>query len=119
MSSRGARTGTVHESIYQLVRFFPKKDISELSNSAKDEFGKKFMNSIGGQNNKGKKHTKQQNEAQSKRMKGHAPRGSWDSEAQNRLRVPGTIYASPVNSVYALPHRVAPTVFGTVYSFCL
>ena len=57
------------ERFTQAFKIFPK-DVSELSNSAKDKLGKKFMNSIGGQNNKGKKHTKQQNEAKSERMKG-------------------------------------------------
>ena len=40
-----------------------------------------------------------------------------DSEAQNRLRAPGAIYTASVDSVYDLPHRVASTVFGTVYIF--
>ena len=57
------------ERFTKAFKIFPK-DVSELSNSAKDKLGKKFMNSIGGQNNKGKKHTKQQNEAKSKVMMG-------------------------------------------------
>ena len=52
-----------------------------------------IMNSIGGQNNKGKKHTKQQNEAKSERMKGHTPGNKLKPEQLEFAMKYGVLYA--------------------------
>ena len=82
------------ERFTKAFKIFPK-DVSELSNSAKDKLGKKFINinSIGGQNNKGKKHTKQQNEAKSERMKGNTPNNKLKGEKLELAMKYGVLYA--------------------------
>ena len=84
------------ERFTRALKVFPK-DVSELSNSAKDKLGRKFMNSIGGQNNKGKKHTKQQNEAKSERMKGHTIKNRYN----NKLKGEKLEFAMKYGVLYA------------------
>ena len=58
----------------------------------KNQFGKKFINSIGGQNNKGKKHTKQQKKAKSKVMMRNTKRKIAPEQLEFAMKY-GVLYA--------------------------